>query len=152
GARGRPLRARGRRLIVGYRRNYNRIMRSSFDSDRLRALAAALRDFAMRAKGSLDEEIRSYPTPIPRSDAQFNHAYAQRPMLAALLQRIPAEANCDQSAMLNAMADFAASPPISESAEECALRARIADALARAGVPIVASAERSTVDLSAGGH
>ncbi|HET7097705.1 MAG TPA: hypothetical protein VFJ68_09965 [Casimicrobiaceae bacterium] len=129
-------------------------MRSSIDPDRLHALVASLRDFAVRAKGSLDDEIRSYPTPIPRCDAQFNHAYAQRALLAALLQRIPSEPNDDDnaSAMLSAMAEFAASPPIGESAEERALRARIADELAGAGVPIVASAERSTADLSAGSH
>jgi len=125
----------------------------SIDSDRLRALVASLRDFAVRAKGSLDDEIRSYPTPIPRCDAQFNHAYAQRAMLNGLLQRIATEPNDDHnpSAMLNAMAEFAASPAIGESAEESALRSRIADELAAADVPIVASAERSSLDL-AGSH
>jgi hypothetical protein len=43
-------------------------------------------------------------------------------------------------------------PPIGESSEEHALRARITDALARAGVQVVASAERSAIDLMAGGH
>jgi chorismate mutase len=26
----------------------------------------------------LDEEIRAYPTPIPRCDAQFNHLFEER--------------------------------------------------------------------------
>ena len=26
----------------------------------------------------LDDEIRSYPTPIPRCDAQFNHLFEER--------------------------------------------------------------------------
>ena len=123
------------------------------DPNPLRALAAPLRDFVRRAKASLDDEIRSYPTPIPRCDAQFNYAYEQRARLAALSQRIDAAIN-DAAAneLLRAMAEFSALPPIGESSEEHALRARIADALARAGVQIVASPERSALDLTAGGH
>ena len=29
-------------------------------------------------KRRLDEEIRNYPTPIPRCDAQFNHLFEER--------------------------------------------------------------------------
>jgi hypothetical protein len=127
---------------------------SADDLSRLRALLTSVRDFALRAKRSLDDEIGSYPTPIPRCDAQFNHAYAQRARLAALLQRIGADVTIDvgADALLSAMTEFAALPAIGEMDEERALRARIADALSRAGVSIAASADRSTVELASDGH
>jgi hypothetical protein len=34
------------------------------------------------------QEIRDYPTPIPRCDAQFNHLLEQRDSLARVLQRV----------------------------------------------------------------
>jgi len=127
---------------------------ASTDPNRLPALAAALHDFVLRAKSSLDEEIRSYPTPIPRCDAQFNYAYEQRARLAAVLQRIDAaaDADCDADLLLRAMAEFSALAATGETGEERALRTHIADALARAGARIVASPDRSAVDVTAGGH
>jgi len=142
-------------LILRLRRNYNRAMTPrSADPDRLPSLAASLRDFVLRAKGALDAEIRSYPTPIPRCDAQFNYAYEQRARLAALLQRIDANAGAEAGAdaLLHAMAEFSALPSIGESSEEQTLRARIAEALACAGVRVAGSPDRSAVDLTAGGH
>ncbi len=104
------------------------------DADRLRSLGAELRDFVLRAKRALDEEMRSYPTPIPRCDAQFNHAYEQRSRLAALLQRIDAATGgrYDAGALLNAMEEFASLPSTDDAIEEQSLRARIAAELARA--------------------
>ena len=101
------------------------------DTDRLRSLAAELRDFVLGAKRALDEELRSYPTPIPRCDAQFNHAYEQRARLAALLQRIdaPADRADGASTLLSAMSEFVSLPSAGETVEERRLRARIADAL-----------------------
>ena len=109
-------------------------MSTTADSDRLRSLGAELRDFVLRAKRALDDEIRSYPTPIPRCDAQFNHAYEQRSRLAALLQRIDdATAERDEaSALLNAIEEFASLPPAGDAVEEQRLRARIAQELAGA--------------------
>lgn len=103
------------------------------EADRLLSLATELRDFVLRAKRALDDEIRSYPTPIPRCDAQFNHAYEQRARLAALLQRIGAavDGTGDAGSLLSAMTEFAAVPATGESSEEKSLRARIADALAQ---------------------
>jgi len=100
-------------------------------TDRLRSLRTELRDFVLCAKRALDDDIRSYPTPIPRCDAQFNHAYEQRARLAALLQRIDAstEEADGAGALLSAMAEFATAPSTGESIEEKNLRARIADAL-----------------------
>jgi hypothetical protein len=104
------------------------------DTDRLRSLVAELRDFVLRAKRALDEEMRTYPTPIPRCDAQFNHAYEQRARLAALLRRIDAagDGSDDASALTGAMAEFASLHSMDESVDERSLRARIADALAQA--------------------
>jgi len=101
------------------------------DTDRLRSLAAELRDFVLGAKRALDEELRSYPTPIPRCDAQFNHAYEQRARLAALLHRIdaPADRADGASTLLSAMSEFVSLPSAGETVEERRLRARIADAL-----------------------
>ncbi|HXN16010.1 MAG TPA: hypothetical protein VN878_06510 [Usitatibacter sp.] len=38
----------------------------------------------------LDDEIRHYPTPIPRCDAQFNALYEQRAQISRELQRLEA--------------------------------------------------------------
>ena len=109
-------------------------MSTTADSDRLRSLGAELRDFVLRAKRALDDEIRSYPTPIPRCDAQFNHAYEQRSRLAALLQRIDdaTGGRHEASALLSAMDEFASLPPANDAVEEQSLRARIAQELAGA--------------------
>jgi hypothetical protein len=93
---------------------------------------------ALRAKRALDEEMRSYPTPIPRCDAQFNHAYEQRSRLTALLQQIDAvgDEQTMRTVLLGAMTEFASLPPTGETAEERGLRERIGDALARVrGIP-----------------
>jgi hypothetical protein len=128
--------------------------RAAADPNRLHALGASLREFMLRAKGSLDDEIRSYPTPIPRCDAQFNHAYEQRSRLAALLRQIDAASSGDVAAndLLRAMAEFSALPSIGQSGEEHWLRVRIADALASAGMTVMAGPDSGTIDLTADGH
>ena len=62
-------------------------------SGALKSLLAEFRDQLMSTKCRIDAEIRDYPTPIPRCDAQFNHLYEQRTLLA------------DQVARANAAAD-----------------------------------------------
>src|SRR5262249_46615646 len=37
---------------------------------------------------ALDAQIRSYPTPIPRCDAQFNHLFEERERIAKLLDEM----------------------------------------------------------------
>ncbi len=54
------------------------------------ALAAELRAFLARTRVSLDEEIRTYPTPIPRCDAQFNFVYEQRARVLQWLNQLDA--------------------------------------------------------------
>ena len=43
-------------------------------------------------KRRLDDEIRSYPTPIPRCDAQFNHLYERRQQIIRELEGFEAKA------------------------------------------------------------
>lgn len=38
----------------------------------------------------LDDEIRHYPTPIPRCDAQFNHLFEQRARIVATIEALDA--------------------------------------------------------------
>jgi hypothetical protein len=100
----------------------------SADSARLRSTAIELRDYLVRARASVDEEIRTYPTPIPRCDAQFNFVYEQRARLTDLLNRLNAELDRgDPSSQLaGVIAGFVASSPLCESPEERDLRNRLA--------------------------
>jgi hypothetical protein len=41
-------------------------------------------------KHRLDEEIRNYPTPIPRCDAQFNHLFDRRAAIVRELEQLEA--------------------------------------------------------------
>jgi len=109
-----------------------------------------MRDLVLQAKRGLDEEIRSYPTPIPRCDAQFNAAYEQRSRLAALLPRLDAAVNGGDAERLSAMAAFAALPATGEGSDERSLRASIAEELASAGVRAEAAPDLGAVDLGAG--
>jgi vacuolar-type H+-ATPase subunit I/STV1 len=51
------------------------------------ASPAALR----QALARLDAEIRAYPTPIPRCDAQFNHLLEERDRIRRLLEEVSSE-------------------------------------------------------------
>src|SRR5712691_2273640 len=48
----------------------------------LESACIEIRSYLDRIRRSVDLEIRSYPTPIPRCDAQFNYLYEQRSRLA----------------------------------------------------------------------
>ena len=41
-------------------------------------------------RAELDAEIRSYPTPIPRCDAQFNHLLEERATLVHQIEELKA--------------------------------------------------------------
>ncbi|MEL6998605.1 MAG: hypothetical protein AAFN27_04670 [Pseudomonadota bacterium] len=43
------------------------------------------------ARGELDDEIRSYPTPISGCDAQYNHLLAERRRVHAALEALDAD-------------------------------------------------------------
>ena len=56
-------------------------------------MAASIADVrkALEAeKHRLDEEIRNYPTPIPRCDAQFNHLFDRRAAIVRQLEQLEA--------------------------------------------------------------
>lgn len=40
----------------------------------------------------LDDEIRAYPTPIPRCDAQFNFLMEERARIVAAIEALPRDA------------------------------------------------------------
>lgn len=121
------------------------------DANRLRSLGIELRDSLIRAKRSIDEEIRTYPTPIPRCDAQFNHMYEHRSRLAELLNRLNAaldQGRADElSGVMTAFTDLSST---GEATEERSLRARIAKELSRGDAPRDAEPSRDIGD-SAGG-
>jgi hypothetical protein len=85
-----------------------------------------VRDFLQQVKSRLDEEIRCYPTPIPRCDAQFNHLFEERARLNGALERIEAARSGDS---IDLLAEFVRSPAYRDDAAEAELRARIAAAL-----------------------
>ena len=78
-----------------------------------REIAGYLRDLRER----LAEEIRTYPTPIPRCDAQFNHLYEQLGRLSRDLDRI--------EATRESIERFVASPLYTDDAEERNFRLRV---------------------------
>ncbi|MEP7181153.1 MAG: hypothetical protein ABI886_03060 [Betaproteobacteria bacterium] len=104
----------------------------SGDLDRFGSIVRDLRTVLDGVKRALDEEIRAYPTPIPRCDAQFNHLYEHRARLTRILGRVNATLERGTAAedLADALAEFAAAPAFSDSADEKALRARIGAALA----------------------
>lgn len=102
----------------------------------LRSLGLELRDFLLRARQAADAEIRTYPTPIPRCDAQFNFVYEQRLRLSGWLNALDIGLGRydDAVALASMMAEFCRGPATGESSEERALRDRIAAALSAAHV------------------
>lgn len=100
--------------------------RVSAERGQLEALCVELRDHLAGVKRSVDAEIRTYPTPIPRCDAQFNHLYDERSRLQRFLVRINAVVGGGASAreLVDALAEFAAAPAFSEHRDEQRLRER----------------------------
>jgi len=80
--------------------------------DRRRALAA---------------EIRNYPTPIPRCDAQFNHLYEQQSRLARDLDRISALAGTSlkREDTIELIERFIAAAPYTDDGRERQFRSRM---------------------------
>ena len=101
------------------------------DLDALRSVCREIRAHLERSKRSLDEEIRSYPTPIPRCDAQFNFLYEQRSRLAQALALATAalEATAGPGGLANFARQFANAPPCTDDRDETELRSRLQAAL-----------------------
>jgi hypothetical protein len=84
------------------------------------ALASEIVEHLYGVRERLAAEIRTYPTPITRCDAQFNHLYEQLGRLSRDLDAIESE----QSARA-LIERFVASAPYSDEAAEREFRARI---------------------------
>ena len=89
------------------------------------ALASQIVEHLHAVRERLAAEIRTYPTPITRCDAQFNHLYEQLGRLARDLDAIEAERSKGAAAE-----GFLASKPYTDDASEREFRARVKAALA----------------------
>ncbi len=76
---------------------------------------------------ALAAEIRNYPTPIPRCDAQFNHLYEQQARLARDLDRIGGFSgrNPRSGDAIELIRQFVASAPYTDDPAERQLRSRL---------------------------
>ena len=99
-------------------------MSSVTERDRVTALASQIVEHLHGVRERLAAEIRSYPTPIPRCDAQFNHLYEQLGRLARDLDAIEGAASERAAAEI-----FLASRPYTEDPLELKFRSRIRAAL-----------------------
>jgi hypothetical protein len=89
-----------------------------------RSLAAEIAGHLRELRRRLSEEIRTYPTPIPRCDAQFNHLYEQLGRLSRDLDAIEG-----QESERGATEIFLASKPYTDDPAERYFRARVKAAL-----------------------
>jgi hypothetical protein len=109
--------------------------RAIANEDKLRSIENRLsevRDHLRVMKHRLDEEIRDYPTPIPRCDAQFNHLFEERARLNQALERLDAPRDGDVSLQL--LQRFVASSAYLDEPAEAELRARLKAELSRLAV------------------
>jgi hypothetical protein len=94
------------------------------------ALAPLWREISgelQRLRLALAAELRDYPVPIPRCDAQFNHLYEQQARLARDRDRWSAMA--EKGNYAKAVGEFIAALPYTDDPEERTLRARMKAAL-----------------------
>jgi hypothetical protein len=105
------------------------------DLAQLKSLWEEVGRVLLRAKRAVDEEIRSYPTPIPRCDAQFNHLHEQRARLARELDRIGAFSgkSVGPGDYVRLIEAFIASAPYTDDGSEQELRARLGAELSAIG-------------------
>jgi len=103
--------------------------------DALEELLLEVRDHLRGIQRSVNDEIRDYPTPIPRCDAQFNHLFEQRARLQRAFERIDASAGrpASRAERIGLLEEFAASPAYIDAPAEGEIRARIRGALSRLG-------------------
>ena len=105
------------------------------DSAKLESMRNEIRLHLENLRRALAAEIRNYPTPIPRCDAQFNHLYEQQARLARDLDRIGAfaEKNPGSEDYIELIGRFIASAPYTDDAGERELRSRLKTELSTAG-------------------
>jgi hypothetical protein len=99
----------------------------TIEPDRIEGLALDLQRYVTGIRTALALEIRSYPTPIPRCDAQFNYLVEQRDSLSRLLTDLDiALGRHDGGAALRiALKKLRDRLPCGDSEEERHLRDRI---------------------------
>ena len=97
------------------------------DSAELESMRNEIKLHLEDRRRALAAEIRNYPTPIPRCDAQFNYLYEQQAGLARDLDRIGALAgkNPKRGETIEFIRQFVASAPYTDDAGERELRARL---------------------------
>jgi chorismate mutase len=93
------------------------------DLELLQAIWTEIKGHLKDRKRCIDEEIRTYPTPIPRCDAQFNYLLEQRTRLSQELGRITALAESGLGAgdYLGLIEEFIKSPPCTDDEAEQAM-------------------------------
>ena len=105
------------------------------DSVKLESMWNEIKVHLVDRRRALAAEIRDYPTPIPRCDAQFNHLYEQQARLAQELDRIGALAgkNPKREDCVELIERFIASAPYTDDGAERSLRSRMKTELSAAG-------------------
>jgi hypothetical protein len=97
------------------------------DSAKLESMWNGIRLHLEDLRRALAAEIRNYPTPIPRCDAQFNHLYEQQARVARDLDRIGAlaEKNPGGEDYVELIGRFVASAPYTDDGAEREFRSRM---------------------------
>jgi hypothetical protein len=96
-------------------------MSSVAERESISVLASEVVEHLHGVRKRLAEEIRDYPTPIPRCDAQFNHLYEQQGRLLRDLDRL--------EATRESIERFVASAPYTDDPSERDFRARVKAAI-----------------------
>ena len=97
------------------------------DSAKLESMWNEIRHHLEDLRRSLGAEIRNYPTPIPRCDAQFNPLYEQQARLARDLDQIGALTgnNAKRGDIIESIRRFIASAPYTDDGGEREFRSRM---------------------------
>lgn len=110
----------------------HQIMPRTVGRERLEALSVEVQRWLAGARKAVADEIRDYPTPIPRCDAQFNRLIEQRTELSRLLGELDiALGRADDDAVRDFLVALIASPSFGDSVDESRLRKSIAALLHR---------------------
>lgn len=106
---------------------------STIETYRIEGLLLELQRWLTGVRAALADEIRSYPTPIPRCDAQFNHLVEHRGHLSRLLTDLDAGLGRRDggAALRTVLAQLPDLPLQGDSIEERSLRDRIDAELTR---------------------
>jgi hypothetical protein len=99
----------------------------ALDSAELESMRNEIKLHLEELRRPLAAEIRNYPTPIPRCDAQFNHLYEQQARLARDLDQISALAGTSlkREDTIELIERFIASAPYTDDGGEREFRSRM---------------------------